>query len=137
MRSSHPKIKQSQTPLLKKKSGQSQNLWLKAFKYNKIFFIFKKTESSTKWAIIVLLKYHSRDASRFNLGSLFFLIYINNLSENLSSNPKLFADGRSYFSVVHNNLMKLRNNLNEDLKINNWVTQWLMSFNLDPAKQAQ
>ena len=26
------------------------------------------------------------------LGPLFFLIYINNLSDNLSSNPKLFAD---------------------------------------------
>ena len=26
------------------------------------------------------------------LGPLFFLIYINDLSDNLSSNPKLFAD---------------------------------------------
>ena len=30
------------------------------------------------------------------------------------------------------------NNLNEDLKkINDWATQWKMSFNPDPTKQAQ
>ena len=34
------------------------------------------------------------------LGPLLFLIYINDLAENLSSNPKLFADNTSLFSVV-------------------------------------
>ena len=33
------------------------------------------------------------------LGPLLFLIYINDLAENLSSNRKLFADGTSLFSV--------------------------------------
>ena len=33
------------------------------------------------------------------LGPLFFLIYINDLSENLVLNPKLFADDASLFSV--------------------------------------
>ena len=36
------------------------------------------------------------------LGSLLFLIYINNLTDGLSSNAKLLADGISLFSVVHN-----------------------------------
>ena len=36
------------------------------------------------------------------LGSLLFLIYINDLSENLPSNPKLFAENTSRFSVVKN-----------------------------------
>ena len=41
------------------------------------------------------------------------------------------------FSVVHN-LNTFTNNLNEDLKkINDWATQWKMSFNPDPTKQAQ
>ena len=31
------------------------------------------------------------------LGSILFLIYINDLSKNLESNPKLFADNRSLF----------------------------------------
>ena len=34
------------------------------------------------------------------LGQLLFLIYINDLSENLASNPKLFADGTSLLSGV-------------------------------------
>ena len=36
------------------------------------------------------------------LGWLLFLIYIKDLSDNLASNPKLFADGTSLFSVVEN-----------------------------------
>ena len=35
------------------------------------------------------------------LGPLLFLIYINDLSTGLSSNPKLLADDTSLFSVVH------------------------------------
>ena len=34
------------------------------------------------------------------LGPLFFLIFINDLSDNLISNPKLFADDTYLFSVV-------------------------------------
>ena len=36
------------------------------------------------------------------LGSLLFLVCISNLSDNLTSNPKLFADDMSLFSVVKN-----------------------------------
>ena len=36
------------------------------------------------------------------LGPLFFLKYINDLADELSSNTKLFADDTSLFSVVHN-----------------------------------
>ena len=35
------------------------------------------------------------------LGPLLFLIYINDLNDGLSSNAKLFSDGTSLFSVVH------------------------------------
>ena len=70
------------------------------------------------------------------LGSLFFLIYINDLTKNLSSNPKLFADDTSLFSVPPY-LNTSTDNLNEDLKnINNWTTQWKMRFNPDPNIQA-
>ena len=71
------------------------------------------------------------------LGPLPFLIYIKNLSNNLSSNPKLFADGTSLFSDVHN-LSGSTNNLIEDLKkINVWANQSKRIFKQDPTKQAQ
>ena len=70
-------------------------------------------------------------------GPLLFLIYINDLSENLASNPKLFADDTSLFSVVKN-VDASNIDLNNDLKkIGEWAFQWKMSFNPDPTKQAQ
>ena len=70
------------------------------------------------------------------LGPL-FLIYINDLPDNLSSNPKLFADDISLFSVEHD-INQSGINLNDDLeKISNWAFQWKMSFNPDTNKQAQ
>ena len=36
------------------------------------------------------------------LGPLLFLIYINNLSDDLTSTAKHFADDTSLFSIVHN-----------------------------------
>ena len=71
------------------------------------------------------------------LGSLLFLIYINDLSKGLSSKAKLFADDTSLFSVI-NDSSSTRNELNDDfVKMNNWGYQWKMSFNPDPNKQAQ
>ena len=68
------------------------------------------------------------------LGPLLFLICINDLSNNLSSNPKLFPDDISFFSVVHDT-KKSGINLNNDLeKISNWVFRWKMSFNPDINK---
>ena len=71
------------------------------------------------------------------LGPLLFLIYINDLSDDLMSNVKLFADDTSLFSVVHD-VNTSSTNLNNDLrKISDWAIQWKMSFNPDPSKQAQ
>ena len=65
------------------------------------------------------------------------MIYINDLSDDLSSNPKLFADDTSIFPVVHAKNTSA-NELNNDLrKISNWAYQWKMSFNPNPLKQAQ
>ena len=70
------------------------------------------------------------------LGPLLFLIYINYLTEGLTTNVKLFADDTSLFSVVHD-IQTYANDLNKDLKlINNWVFQWKMNFNPDPTAQA-
>ena len=71
------------------------------------------------------------------LRPLLFLVYINDLSNGLKSNPKLFTDDTSLFSVIHD-VTSSQIDLNKDLnKINNWVNQWQMSFNPDPSKKAQ
>ena len=71
------------------------------------------------------------------LGPLLFLIYINDLSDDLTTNVKLFADYTSLFFIVHNMNTSITN-LNNDLnKIKNWAIQWKMNFNPDPRKQAQ
>ena len=71
------------------------------------------------------------------LGSLFFLIYINDLATDLKSNVKLFADDTSLFSIVSDPL-ETANILNEDLdKIRRWAEQWKMAFNPDPTIKAQ
>ena len=58
------------------------------------------------------------------LDPLLFLIYINDLSEGLTTNAKLFADDVSLFSVV-DNINLSATNLNSDLsKINAWTNQW-------------
>ena len=71
------------------------------------------------------------------LGSLLFLIYINDLSENLVLNSKLFADDTSLFSVIFDKDLSAKN-LNDDLnRVNNWGFQWKIRFNPDPNKQVQ
>ena len=55
------------------------------------------------------------------LGSLFFLIYINDLTDRTSSIAKLFVDDTSLFSVVQNkndSASQLKNDLN---KVSDWV----------------
>ena len=99
--------------------------------------------SNRKQRVVLNGKYSSwtnieaRVAQGSILRPLFFLIYINDLSDNLITNPKLFADDTSLFSIVHDP-NATANDLNNDLaKINDWAYQWKMNFNPDPFKQAQ
>ena len=71
------------------------------------------------------------------LGSLLFLVYINDLPNGLKSNAKLFADDTSLFTIVTDK-NKSANILNDDLQlISNWAYKWKMLFNPDPKKPAQ
>ena len=70
------------------------------------------------------------------LGPLFFLLYINDLVDNISSEAKLFADDTSLFTVVYD-ADTAASKLNRDLKIiSTWAYQWKMQFNPDKNKQA-
>ena len=71
------------------------------------------------------------------LGPLFFLIYINNLTRDISSTSKLFADDISISSVV-NDINVSADQMNKDFeKMPMWAYHWKMSFNPDIPKQAQ
>ena len=70
------------------------------------------------------------------LGPLFFLIYINDLVDNISSEAKLFADDMSLFTVIYD-VDIVANKLNRDLEIiSTSAYQWKMQFNPDKNKQA-
>ena len=88
---------------------------------------------STRPGLILKQESH-RDPS---LDHYFFLNYINDISDGLTSNPKFFADDNSLFSVIHN-INSTANDLNSDLMtISNWAFQWKMSFSPNPNKQPQ
>ena len=71
------------------------------------------------------------------LGPLLFLIYINDLPENLQSTVKLFEDDTSLFSTVYE-LNISASQLESGLKkISHWTHKWKMNFNPDLSKQAQ
>ena len=63
------------------------------------------------------------------LGPMLFLIYINDISEDLTGMTRLFADDTSLsFSSV--NLFETERVLNEDLsKLSAWAKRWLIKFN--------
>ena len=82
-----------------------------------------------------MVKYFCRGSTKHDPGTLLFLIYINDLSDNLSSNPKLLAYDTLLFSVVCD---KNQSGIdwNDDLEsISNWAFQWKISFNPDSNKQ--
>ena len=66
----------------------------------------------------------------------FFLAYINDLVDNISSETKLFADNTSLFTLVYDTDVAA-DKLNRDLEvISDWVHQWKIQFNPDKNKQA-
>ena len=70
------------------------------------------------------------------LGPLLFLIYINDLTQNISANIKLFADDSSLFIKV-DNVETAHQTLMSDLDtITAWARRWKMKFNPEISKQA-
>ena len=70
------------------------------------------------------------------LGPLLFLIFTDDLPDNLICNPKLFADDISLNAVTYEKMCT--NSLNDDLKrLYEWSVKWKMISNPDPTKPAE
>ena len=70
------------------------------------------------------------------LGPFLFLLCINALTDNISSDMRLFADDSSLFTCV-NGVNQTHDKLCMDLQtITAWAYQWKMIFNPDITKQA-
>ena len=66
--------------------------------------------------------------------SIVFLVYINDIVDNVRCDIKLFADDTSLFSVVRND--RSSEELNRDLeRLRLWSWQWKMHFNTDKTEE--
>ena len=69
------------------------------------------------------------------LGPSFFLVYINDIVENLNCYVKVFADDTSLFFVVKDE-GKTADEMNSDLeRVRLWAWQWEMKFNADKTEE--
>ena len=96
--------------------------WIQDFLTNRHQFVFTNSGSSPLSPII------SGVPQGTVLGPLLFLIYINDLPDNISSNIRLFADDCVIYRPI-NNLTDV-NALQSDLvNIQTWCEKWLMTLN--------
>ena len=86
-------------------------------------------EETSLWELV-----KSGVPQEFVLGPLFFLICINDLTDNLESNCKISADDTSLFYKVLDKHVSPAT-LNKEL-INNQAFQWRIKFNPDQNEQA-
>ena len=78
----------------------------------------------------------SRRSPGFNSWTTVFLVYINDIYSNLSTNVKLFADYNFLFSIWNDANESFENVSNDICITNNWAYRWKMSVNPDRSKQA-
>ena len=69
------------------------------------------------------------------LGPLLFLVYINDIVDNIKSDCFIFADDTSLFETVQKDMHRAANVLNADLNIIHlWCKKWLIRLNAAKTK---
>lgn len=98
--------------------------WIRSFLTNRQQFVYANNHSSNHLPVI------SGVPQGTVLGPLLFLIYINDLPANISSNIRLFADDCVVYRPIKNptDIAILQNDLN---LIESWCNDWLMSLNVN------
>ena len=71
------------------------------------------------------------------LGPPLFLVYINDLPNEIKSSVKLFSDDTSLITIVKDKNESANILINDLLLISKWAYNWKMLFNPDPRKTAQ
>ena len=66
------------------------------------------------------------------LGPISFLVYINDIVEDINSSTNLFADDTSLSLVVHDPVLAATNLQADIHKTENWAKKWPVKFN--PSK---
>ena len=108
-----------------KSNGISGNL-LNFFE-NYLFNRFQRVVLNGKESNWMSLKAGVRQGSV--LGPLLFLVYTNDLTDNISSEMRLFADDASLFTCVKG-VTQTHDKLEKDLlTVTQWAYQWKMVFN--------
>ena len=108
-----------------KENGISGNLlkWIESYLSNRTQQVFVRPSMSN------VLQVKAGVPQGSVLGPLFFLIYVNDIVNNLLSITRLFADDTS-LSCTTSNLSDLEGIMNHDLhQINLWAKRWLVDFN--------
>ena len=90
--------------------------------------ITKKTEGNTSWVFLRLGLYPRRGSSGLCLGPLLFLIYINDIVNDIGSNIRLFADDTSLYIVVTDPDTSAELLTSDLVKIEDWAEKWLVTF---------
>ena len=78
--------------------------------------------------LFILAVYTCRCSTRLYISPLLFLLYINDIVDNIQSQVRLFADDTSIFLIV-DNAIESADILDRDLNtITSWSNKWLVSF---------
>ena len=82
------------------------------------------TKDCINWASSSWINIKAGVRQSFIIGSLLFLIYVNDLADDLYSNTKIFTDDTSLFSVIHDSEITTSERYSDLATIEQWAIQW-------------